>query len=579
MSGKLPILETREQVESQPSRGKPLAFWRRLLISAAVITTIQYLPWAPSVSKDAHKPEVKEIVYQEGNFTWKPCYENYTCSTLEVPVDYHDKGSPKFELALIKYKATSGPSKGPLFVNPGGPGGSGFDWVRKSGSIISKVVQGQYDIIGFDPRGVGRSNTIRCFKDGTEYKLFAANRPQHLAPGENVVNFAIYKEAVATQCWEKAHDFLPYVSTAFVARDIDALREAFGQELTNYWGFSYGTFLGATYVNMFPDKVGRVLVDGVTDPNGFSGDTVDWMAGSLLHVEDGVDKLGASCEAAGPTKCALAHPDKALAHDGTHYVAPTLRQFLKDLSDNPMLTLNLTTPVIVDQPLAANVLFTSLYKVDKWTVVAKAFSQAIYNGDATGLAKFFIPQEPEKMEDRCPLLEEYWLGASPILCTDGHHDNHPDLDSWMAGLHKISAISPLAVPIWGSGMMDCLYWKAKAAERFAGPWNHTTKNKVLIIGVTGDPVTPIESARILENLMEGSGVLHEHGGWGHCSVGQPSKCTVKVIREYFVHGKVPKKGSFCPMEAEPFEDPVETFSDGITYEELHQLGASLPRFL
>jgi pimeloyl-ACP methyl ester carboxylesterase len=489
---------------------------------------------------------------------------------LTVPIDYSNSSSAKFDLALIRLKATQAVSKGPLFVNPGGPGGSGVGLVLRAGEILSKHVDGYYDIIGFDPRGIGESNTIRCFDDGTESKFFLANRRPFLNPGDNVANHAAFLEALSKQCIAKNKDFLPFVSTASVARDIDSLRDAFGQELTNYWGFSYGTFLGATYVNMFPDRVGRVILDGVTDPTTFSGELINWINTSLIHTEDGIDEFGASCEAAGPEKCALANPDKALAFDGQHYVAPTIRKYLTHLINNPLLLKNMSTPGVVLQTDAASALFTALYKVSTWPLVAKAFAASIEAANGNAFYEFIV----EKENERCPLVEQYSLTFVPVLCIDGTHNDQPDLNSFIKGVEDANKVSPLAAPLWGYPMAQCLYWDVKPSERFAGPWNHKTKNKVLLIGATGDPVTPVESAAKLEDLMEGSGVFHKHHGWGHCSLGQPSKCTTKVIRDYFVDGIVPEKGSACDMEDQPFEPTpsLQILSDnGLSRQDLSDL--------
>jgi pimeloyl-ACP methyl ester carboxylesterase len=473
-------------------------------------------------------------------------------------------------MALIRLKATQRASKGLLFVNPGGPGGSGVGLVLRAGDILSKHVDGYYDIIGFDPRGVGASNTIRCFDDGTESMFFLANRRTILSPGDNPANHAAWLEAQAKQCISK-NNFLPYVSTASVARDIDSLRDAFGQELTNYWGFSYGTFLGATYVNMFPDRVGRVILDGVTDPSMFSGDIIEWIKASLVHTEDGVDEFGAACEAAGPEKCALAHRDLALAFDGEHYVAPTLRYYLNHLINHPLLLSNVsTTQGVVLQTDVANAFFLSLYKAAQWPNIAKAFAEAIQASTGNGFYNIINGKEDE----RCPLVEEYSMGASPIFCLESTHHSYRDVKSFLKGVEEAADVSPLAGNLLGSEMLQCLYWKVIPAERYAGPWNHKTKNKVLLIGATGDPITPVESAAALESLMEGSGVLHKHHGWGHCSLGHPSKCTTKVVRDYFVDGKVPEKGSECLMEVQPFEPipSMQSLNDNdLSYQELSDL--------
>ncbi|KAG2176756.1 hypothetical protein INT44_007420 [Umbelopsis vinacea] len=550
----------------QPSVSTPKRTVRSIL-SAVVLTCSCAYFFATSINVDTTPSPV--VGYKEGNFTWKKCHDKFECSTLTVPIDYSDSHSATFDLALIRLKATQDTSMGPLFVNPGGPGGSGVDMVRLAGDILSKSVDGFYDIVGFDPRGIGASNTIRCFQDGTESKFFLANKSPILSPGDNPANHAAWLKAQANQCIAKNKDFLPFVSTAAVARDIDSLREAFGQELTNYWGFSYGTFLGATYVNMFPDRVGRVILDGVTDPTTFSGELVNWIKTSLIHTEDGIDEFGASCEAAGPEKCPLAHPDKALAFDGQHYVAPTLRYYLNHLINNPLLLSNQSAaPGIVVQGDIANAFFLSLYKVANWPKIAAAFAQAIDYSIGDKLHNYLAETENE----RCPLVEDYTMSFIPVLCIDGTHADQPDLESYMKGLDDASKVAPLAATLWGTSMMQCIYWDVKPAERYVGPWNQTTKNKVLLIGATGDPVTPVESAAKLELLMEGNGVFHKHHGWGHCSLGQPSKCTIKVIRDYMVDGKVPQKGSECAMEDQPFEPSLQTYGDnGLSYQDLSLL--------
>lgn len=437
----------------------------------------------------------------------------------------------------------------------GGPGGSGVDFVRGFSGSISQLVDGRYDIVGFDPRGTGRSNTIRCFKDGADNQLFSANLRFSLGPGENAANFAIAHEALVNKCLGKNKDFLPYVSTAAVARDIDSLREAFGQELTNYFGLSYGTYLGATYGNMFPDRVGRVVLDGVIDPTTYTGDIIEWITTSITHTEEGFEKFGSACEAAGAEKCALAHPDKALAHNDEHYVTPTVRKFLENLTNHPVLASNQSIQAYVTQSDVANVIFQGLYYPNQWATIAQGLADAIYHGDGNTLANLTIQNQqtmPGDHGSQCPSEETYSLGPDPVLCIDGNHDKHPDLESWMRGVDDARKVSPLAGPIFVTSSIDCLYWNVTAAERYTGPWNQQTKNKVLIIGTTGDPVTPIENAEKLEKLMEGNGVFFKHEGWGHTSVTQPSNCTRAAIAKYFFNGTLPENGSGCPVEVEPF---------------------------
>ncbi|KAG2185664.1 hypothetical protein INT44_002457 [Umbelopsis vinacea] len=512
--------------------------------------------------------------YRDGNFTWTECGNGLTCSTFEVPVDWHNPDSPRFKLALIKFKATKKISKGALFVNPGGPGGSGVDFIKRAGDVVSKMVDGHYDIIGFDPRGVGESNTIRCFENGIEGKSFMANRPDALGRGDNVANFAAVQEAFVRQCIRKNKDFLPYVSTASVARDLDALRDAFGEDVTNYIGFSYGTFIGAVYVNMFPDKVGRFMVDGCLDPSIYSGDNLKLVATSLIHTDDGIDAMGSACEAAGPEKCALARNSNNNSMSDDPYVASTIRQFMNNLVEKPLLATNQPVVSVVTELDVAGFLFSATYKAAMWPQVAEAIDEAIRSGRGDAI----VDARMQRDTDLCPLVEPYLAAQSPIMCLDGHHDEHQNLTSWMQGVDEAISVSSTAGRIMGTSMMRCLYWNVKASERYTGPWNRPTKNKVLIVGATGDPVTPVENSARLEELMEGNGVFHKHFGWGHCSLGQPSQCTLQVIKKYFVDGELPPKGSNCPFEYNPFDPPM-AFSEGeVSYDDIARAAYAIKSF-
>jgi hypothetical protein len=246
---------------------------------------------------------------------------------------------------------------------------------------------------------------------------------------------------------------------------------------------------------------------------------------------------------------------------------------LKHMANHPMLAEG--SPDVILQTDAAALIFAAMYVVKDWPPVAEAFAQAIFKSETNGFMKW----KKDRQEGRCPLVEEYTLDAMPILCIDGHHKYHQNLTSYLEGVDKASKeVSPLAAPLWGSLFAQCLYWKVEAAERFAGPWNHELKNKIMVIGVTGDPVTPVESAQKLERIMDGNSVFHQHHGWGHCSLGQPSKCTSDIIHNYFTNGVLPEKGSQCPMESVPFESTVEVFDNGLSTNDYARLADALHRF-
>ncbi|KAI8812438.1 TAP-like protein-domain-containing protein [Cladochytrium replicatum] len=536
------VLENVKEFTSRP------VVRRVALVSALLL--IGLLPF--TFYKTAHPPAEK--LPAPGKFDWRPCGPNgLTCSKFVVPMDHLNTSDTRYiSLAVIKLPATTKPSLGPLFVNPGGPGGSGVALTRRAGKLIQDIAGGRYDIVGWDPRGVGESEPIKCFENGFKQQLFNEYGGYSGRPIPNDADplrqFTAYAELLGKQCEKYTGDYLKYVSTASVARDIDALREAFGQELTNYWGFSYGTFLGATYVNMFPDRVGRVVLDGVTDPITFAGDKIDWTYSSLLHMDEVVDGLGAECEKAGPLRCPLAKPISSDPEPG--FVSRALKSTFEKLRADPIVVSDDAGSGVVTGDDFAAVLMQMTYAPSVWPLLAPALAEVVHDGKAASLMAI-LPSAG----DSCPVQVETQEAVYGIICTDTENRvEHSTPKEYVKAAEKASSVSWVGGFGWGMAFLHCVTWPAKAAERFAGPWNHQTRNKVLLIGNTLDPVTPIESAQKLEKLMEGNGVLLTQIGYGHCSTAQPSKCSKSAIYEYLVNGVIPESGTKCDVDGSPFPE-------------------------
>ncbi len=237
---------------------------------------------------------------------WVDC-EGAQCATLEVPVDYENPQGDTIELALSKVPARKASKRiGSLVVNPGGPGGSGVDYAKAADFIVGKPVRDAYDVVGFDPRGVGRSAPIDCLTD-TELDTFLGSDPTPDDAAEEE-SFAQTARGFAEACGTNAGPLLAHVSTEDAARDMDVLRAALGEEKLTYLGKSYGTFLGTTYADLFPTQVGRMVLDGVVAPDltpeelnlgqakGFERATREWAAycveqGDDCPLGDSVDEV------------------------------------------------------------------------------------------------------------------------------------------------------------------------------------------------------------------------------------------------------------------------------------------------
>jgi pimeloyl-ACP methyl ester carboxylesterase len=228
---------------------------------ATVFALIALSFTAYTQSKPEHPKTLAGYYAQEIN--WQNCRQDFKCATLAVPIDYKKFTTGTFEVALLKYEARTSKKLGSLIVNPGGPGGSGVDYAYAAEYIFSPAILDRYDIVGFDPRGVSRSAPIRCLNDK---ELDANNNADSKPDNEKEFKQILSDTKKYVDKCKAKNKYLSSYSTANVARDMDILREALGDKQLNYMGKSYGTYLGTLYAHFFPEKVGRVVLDGAVDP-------------------------------------------------------------------------------------------------------------------------------------------------------------------------------------------------------------------------------------------------------------------------------------------------------------------------
>ncbi|KAF0709570.1 hypothetical protein As57867_005856, partial [Aphanomyces stellatus] len=249
-------------------------------------------------------------------FNWKPCADKadpqLQCGSLTVPLNHlHPTKNQTIDLAVRRYRTNSTTPKGTIVMNPGGPGASGM-YLASAKSVT--LTGGHYDVLVFDPRGVGASRPIKCSKNGVTAAVEAARLASLTVPYDtdssptSMDRYAAEVKAQVRRCEKYDGDYLPYLSTAFVARDMDAIRNALGEPVLNFYGMSYGTFLGITYANLFPSRVGRIALDSVLDPTAYTGPTPDLMLSSATGIDPTLEGFAAACEAVGPSQCALAEP-------------------------------------------------------------------------------------------------------------------------------------------------------------------------------------------------------------------------------------------------------------------------------
>ncbi|KAI9316961.1 TAP-like protein-domain-containing protein, partial [Zopfochytrium polystomum] len=502
---------------------------------------------------------------------WKKCNEVFYCGSILVPLDHlNASDSRRISIAVVKFPAPLKPRLGTIFINPGGPGGSGADLAKGAGPLISALTGGHHDILGFDPRGIGASNSVICYPSASAHAAADIAAQTFSFPGfhDSPISFPAFgalSQSAAATCETHSPNLLPYISTAYTNRDMDLMRSALGEAKLNYWGFSYGTFLGISYVNLFPDRVGSVILDGVTDPTTYTGTSDAWTRTSLTDTEAVLDGLGRECEAAAAASrgCALAK----LVSPSRPTVASLLRGAMDDLDAAPVALSTGSVVPFLSGLHAASAVFGALYRPTTWPALADVFYALLdpAQRDPLPLARFLGAQAEDDVGAYCPVTDDAGRnGFLAVKCADGVQDS-TDVARWEKEAKRAETeYSPLIGRPWSLMTRPCSFWP-RPAERFAGPWNHTLSNKVLLIGNTLDPVTPLASAKVAASLMtDANNVLLTQKSYGHCSIAQISTCTVKAIQSYFIHGTLPEPGTVCEADKSPFA--VEEEEEGLAGE-------------
>ncbi len=464
-----------------------------------------------SAPQDASAPAAAPL-------SWAACgADGLECSTLTVPVDWAAPDGPTVDLALARVRATGGAADGDgdgpgvLVVDPGGPGASGVDWLRTRGTaIVTDDVAERLDVVAFDPRGAGASDPVVCLDD--------AQMDAHLAGEDGDGDGATL---MARGCAERGGPLLAHMDVASVARDLEALRAALRQEQLHYLGKSWGTLLGATYADLHPERVGRMVLDGALDPARDSDEVLLGQAGGL---EASLGAYLADC--ADRRSCPL-DPDPAA---GGAQVAAVLTA--ADRSPLPTGTERELTG-----PLALTGVIAPLYDDDTWPLLDDALAAA-RGGDGAALldlADSYAGRRPDGTYTS-NLLQAF----TAYTCLDSPSDPTTGPD---ATPEALAAAAPVLGPFLTSDVQACEGWPvppvrdpAALRARGAAP--------ILVVGTTGDPATPYAWAGALADELD-TGRLLTWEGEGHTAYRQGSACVDAAVDAYLLDGVLPGEGATC----------------------------------
>ncbi|KAF7368484.1 AB hydrolase-1 domain-containing protein [Mycena venus] len=488
------------------------------------------------------------------NLNWVECYSMFQCAKLEVPLDYSDPNVGTAALAVIRLPANVSEEEyqGPVLFNPGGPGGSGVDALVGVGSSFRVFIGNQYDIVSFDPRGVSYSTPIATFfKTDAERALWNAAAPPEgsLNASSDAIqrNWGLAQLLGQLAVQRDSSGIFKYMTTDNVARDMLLISQKFGFDRLKYYGISYGSALGATFAALFPDKVERIIIDGVLDVDA-------WFKANLTISATDTDKVLQAffngCAAAGPELCAFYKPTAA-------EIAERLAALTASIRARPVPVITPTSYGVVDYTVLRVTLFESFkMPYDLFPTVAKGLAE-LESGNGTLLYSIFAnaPFECDSStDDALPFHLNSDEALIAVHCSDAV-EVKDSIEQFTAFVENAAKTSQFAEFLVDYLRVNCDGWQIHREGRFLGPITaEHTRVPLLIVTTTADPVTPKAGALNTLAGFPGS-VLLTQDSPGHTSLTTPSLCTLGYLRQYLENGTLPEPGTVCPVEAMLFGVP------------------------
>jgi len=538
----------------------------------AVLTPALALPAAARPGGTSKHHRAGQVHAPVPKLDWHACgagLEQFRCATATVPLDYDHPHGRTITLALTKLPAGDPSHRlGTLFTNPGGPGGSGVAFVQSlATTAYSPQVRAHYDILGFDPRGVAGSTPATCYRSAdAETKALASIPPFPVGPRQQL-RFIASHAALALHCQLTSPVRFAHASTANVARDMDLLRQAVGDRTLDYVGYSYGTFLGATYAELIPGRVGRFVLDGTLEPTAYTGSNGDRRP---LGVRTGqgpasyqtYQQFLTLCAHGGPSRCDLAK----LGDPAT--VAQTM---LNRLKKHP---LTLTNPdgstTTITYPAMIAVIFSTTYWPLQWPDLATLMAQVASIQQAGAGAPATLSRRTAELLTQA-LPQGTPDGTSTALPRRHAHDDYASIGGDLASVCADTATNghPLAYPGYarradrtapGFGPLrawtgiTCEFMRVHDHDAYTGPWRQRTQAPVLVIGTRYDPATPYAFTRPYAAHFPHARVLTADG-WGHTLLLKDNSCGDAAVTAYLVAGSLPADGAVCRPDYVPFQSP------------------------
>ena len=460
--------------------------------------------------------------YFNQDLEWNDC-GTLLCAEIDVPIDWEDPSSDSVTIALAKQEAFD-QAQGAIFVNPGGPGASGIDFVEYA---VSSDLNDSFDVIGWDPRGVGASTEVRCFGDAQKDEMLYGTFDEPYLTEGWITELEADAKDFSDACAENTGELLAHLDTVSTAHDLELMRFLVnGDEPLDYLGYSYGTYIGATYAELFPEHVGKFVLDGAVDPQL---DAFDELIVQMVGFENGFRAYMADC--LDRSNCPFSGSLDSALQQANALIASVDQMGLVSSDGRDLDSATVGTGVAM-----------SLYSEDYWPYLTELFD-GLQSGDAD--PTFFLADVYNDRSDGSYASNSVEVYEA-TTCVD--NDFTADSKSTLERLQEIAAAAPtigefIALDDYAVLDVTCSNWPYPAAD---APTTYDAEGAapILVIGTSNDPATPYAWAKSLAGQLD-SGVLISVEGEGHTAYNGGNACVDDAVDEYFLVGMVPEQDPEC----------------------------------
>ena len=457
--------------------------------------------------------------YYGQRLAWSSCQGSFECAELRVPLDYARPAGTSIRLALLRVRST-GKRLGSMVINPGGPGGSGVDYAKAAESVYGSAIRERYDVVGFDPRGVDRSDPVECESDRQFNKLLVSDPDPDTAAERRYSNRLL--RTFGRGCLQRSGGIARHMSTVEVAKDLDVLRAALGDRQLTYFGASYGTAIGATYADLFGPNVGRMVLDGALDPES---STLELNLVQAKGFETALRAYVGACVDRG--SCFLG----STVDQGTRRI----RTFLDSVERRPLATSDGRQLTIGNAVYGINF---PLYEKTVWPTLDQALENA-FAGDGSLLMLLADGYLSRNADDT--FKDNSFQAFYAVNCLD--HDDAVPQSRLPRILPRFERASPTFGASFAWSTTSCGQWPIHSGK---GPVRVSAAGSppILVVGTTRDPATPLVWAEALaKHLPQGRLIIRD--GDGHTGYNQGSSCVDDAVESYLTAGKVPTRTLRC----------------------------------